>query len=96
MASLNLDPSLRSINGAIDQLLCYRVCSGCILKLTIHRGSFSKCIYMLEAQHPHDAPVPFEQPSLHVKPKTPVNVLTGLGDSPVIISICAQIKAHTL
>lgn len=49
-----IEPLFRCINGAIDQLLCHRVCSGRILKLTIHRGSFFILIYMVEAQHPSD------------------------------------------
>lgn len=51
MCTITLHPSLRCIIEAIDQLLCHRVCSGCIFKLTVHRGSFQMLIYMLEAQH---------------------------------------------
>lgn len=43
---ITLDSSLRYINGAVDQLLCLRVCSGCILKLTLHGGSFLMLIYI--------------------------------------------------
>lgn len=89
---IKLDPSLRCTNGATNQLLCHRGCSGCIFKLTIHRGSFSMLIDMLEAQHLFS----LNSPLCRGKPETPVSIWTGLSDRPVIICKCTWIKAHTL
>lgn len=83
---ITLDSSLRYINGAVDQLLCLRVCSGCILKLTLHGGSFLMLIYIWEAL--------WTVPLLYKAWDTceHFNCLR----CPVIIIKCAWIKVHTL
>lgn len=50
-------------------------------------------IYMLEAQRL--AVLSLNRIRCHVKPGAPGNILTGLGDSALIIHKCTQIKAHT-